>query len=152
MKFCYVDFEPDTDASDLFSHYRSTMSRLSEQHPDVRFLHTTVPLMTRERRIKDRIRLLLGMPVWEDDANAKRHEFNQLVRETYDSDLIIDVAVEESTRPDGTRQQYTKNDQTYYSLVPAYTTDGGHLNDIGQRKVAAEMVRVIARNVDATDP
>ena len=92
MKFCYVDFAPDTNASDLFSHYRSTMSRLSEEHPHVRFLHTTVPLMTRPLGIKERTRLLLGMPVWEDDANAKRHEFNQLVRETYDSDLIIDVA------------------------------------------------------------
>ena len=152
MKFCYVDFMPDTDASDLFTHYRSMMSRLGEEHPHVRFLHSTVPLKTRTPRIKDRMRLLFGMPVWEDDANAKRHVFNQLIRETYDSDLIIDVAREESTRLDGTRQQYTKNGRTYYSLVPTYTTDGGHLNDVGKRKVAAEMVRVIARNVDAIYP
>jgi hypothetical protein len=152
MKFCFVDFAPDTDTSDLFSYYRSTMSRLSEEHPQVRFLHTTVPLVTRKLRIKDRVRLLLRMPVWVDDANVKRHVFNRLVRETYDRDLIIDVAREESTRSDGTRQQYTKNGRTYYSLVPAYTTDGGHLNDVGKRKVAAEMVRVIARNVDAAGP
>ncbi|KPK66927.1 MAG: hypothetical protein AMS21_00065 [Gemmatimonas sp. SG8_38_2] len=149
MKFCYVDFTPDTDARDLFSHYRSTMSRLSEEHPHVRFLHTTVPLVTRTLGIKDRVRLVLGMPVWQDDANAKRHEFNRLIRETYDRDLIIDVAGVESTRPDGTRQQYTKDGKTYDSLVPAYTTDGGHLNDLGKRKVAAELVWVIARNVDA---
>jgi len=146
MKFCYVDFEPDTDASELFSEYRSTMSRLSKEHPHIRLLHTTVPLMTRILRIKDRVRLLLGTPVWVDDANAKRHEFNQLVRETYESDLIIDIAPEESTRPDGRRQQYTKTGQTYYTLVPAYTTDGGHLNDIGKKRVAEEMVRVIAQH------
>ncbi|MCP5113765.1 MAG: hypothetical protein GY953_23265 [bacterium] len=148
MKLCYVDFSPDTDASDLFSHYRLTMSRLSEEHPHIRFLHTTAPLVTRTLSIKDRIKLLLDRPLWEDDINAKRHGFNRLVRETYDRDLIIDVARQESTRPDGTRQQYTRDGETYYSLVAAYTTDGGHLNDIGKRKVAVEMVRVIARNVD----
>ena len=99
--------------------------------------------------IKDRIKLLLDKPVWVDDANAKRHEFSRLVRETYDSHLIIDIAEAESTRPDGTRQQYTKGGQTYYTLVPGYTTDGGHLNDIGKKWVAEEMVRVIARNIDA---
>ena len=149
MKFCYVDFTPDTETSHLFSHYQSTMSRLSEEHPHVRFLHTTAPLMTRKLGIVDRIKLFLGMPVWGDDANAKRHEFNQLVRETYDRNLIIDVAEQESTRLDGTQQQYTKDGQTYPSLVPAYTTDGGHLNEVGKKKVAAEMVRVIARNGDA---
>ena len=152
MKLCYVDFAPDTDASELFSHYQSTMNRLSEEHPNVRFLHTTVPLQTRKLRIKDRIRLLFDMPVWVDDSNVTRHEYNRLVRETYDKDLIIDVADQESTRPDGTRQQYAKDGKTFHSLVPAYTYDGGHLNDVGKRKIAAEMVRVIARNVDAARP
>jgi hypothetical protein len=152
MKFCYVDFRPDTAADDLFAYYRSTLSRLGKEHPHVRFLHTTVPLVARTLRVKDRIRLLLGMPVWEDDANTKRHEFNRLIQQTYDDDLIIDVAGQESTRSDGTRQQYTKDGRTYYSLDPAYTTDGGHLNEVGKRRVAAEMVRVIARHVDAAGP
>lgn len=150
MKFCYVDFTPDTDVEDLFAHYRSTLSRLGEEHRQVRFLHTTVPLTTRKLRVKDRIRLLLGMPVWVDDSAIKRHEFNRLIEQTYDADRIIDIAGQESTRPDGTRQRFNKNGRSYYSLNPAYTTDGGHLNQAGQRKVAAEMVRVIARNVRAT--
>jgi hypothetical protein len=150
MKFCYVDFAPDTDVDDLFAYYRSTMSRLGKEHPHVRFLHTTVPLMARTLRVKDRIRLLLGMPVWVDDANIKRHEFNLLIQQTYDDDRIIDIAGQESTKPDGTRQRFTRNGRTYYSLNPAYTTDGGHLNQAGKRKVAAEMVRVIARNARAT--
>lgn len=151
MKLCYVDFAPDTDASELFSHYQSTMNRLSEAHPDVHFLHTTVPLQTRKLSIKDRIRLLFDMPVWVDDSNVTRHEYNRLVRETYGKDLIIDVADQESTKPDGTRQQYTKDGQTFHSLVPAYTYDGGHLNDLGKRKVATEMVRAIARNLEAAE-
>jgi hypothetical protein len=149
MKFCYVDFTPQTDVDELFAYYRSTMSRLSEERPRVRLLHTTVPLMERRRRVKDRVRLLLGMGVWEDDANIKRYEFNSLLRGTYDARLIIDIAREESTKPDGTRQQFRKDGQTYYSMNPAYTTDGGHLNEAGKRRVAAEMVRVSAREVRA---
>ena len=149
MKFCYVDFMPDTDTRELFEKYRSTMSELSEEYPDVRFLHTTVPLKARPTGIKDRVKRVLGMPVWGDDANLKRYEFNKLLEATYDRDQIIDIAGEESTRTDGTREQHaTKDGQTYYSMVPEYTYDGGHLNDVGKKKVAAEMIRVIARNVD----
>jgi len=149
MKFCFVDFTPDTDTHDLFKQYQSTIKQLSDEYPDIRFLHPTVPLTASPMGIKDRVRRFLGMAVWEDDTNAKRHEFNELIRETYDKDSIIDVAGEESTRMDGTREQHSKDGQIYYSLVPEFTDDGGHLNGVGRKKVAAEMVRVIARNVDA---
>jgi hypothetical protein len=147
MKFCYVDFDPNSDVPALFDYYRSTLDRLGEELPDMRLLHATVPLMARERDVKSRIKLLLGRPLWGDEANGKRQEFNELLAQTYDADLIVDIARAESTHPDGTREQFEKNGRVYYSLNPAYTTDGGHLNEAGQRRVAAEMVRVLARNL-----
>ena len=46
--------------------------------------------------------------------------------------------------PDGTRCSFTKDGKTYYSMVPEYTTDGGHLNEIGRKKVAEQFLILLA--------
>jgi hypothetical protein len=47
MKFCYVDFDPQTgDVEDIFNYYRSTIEALKREHPEIRFAHVTVPLTT----------------------------------------------------------------------------------------------------------
>jgi len=151
MKFCYVDFNPDTNVRELFDYYRSTLDQLSTEFPDVRFLHATVPLMTREIGLKERIKLLLGQTLWGDDSNIKREEFSGLLRQTYDQNRVVEIARVESTNPDGTQEQFTIDGEPHPSLSPAYTTDGGHLNVAGQRQVAAHMVRVLARNSRQND-
>jgi hypothetical protein len=147
MKFCYVDFDPYTKVPELFAYYRSTIDQLTKELPAVRLVHATVPLMTRDLSVKNRIRLLLGRTPWRDGANIRRHEFNELLRQSYDPSRIIHIARVESTSPNGAREDFTNHGRQYFSLSPAYTNDGGHLNEGGQRRVAAEMIRVLARNL-----
>jgi len=59
---------------------------------------------------------------------------------------IFDLAKIESTFPDGRRASFTKDGKTYYSMVPDYTYDGGHLNELG-RKIAAEQLLFLLANL-----
>jgi hypothetical protein len=145
MKFCYVDFEPSTDVADLFAYYQRALTALKRDRPDVRFAHVTVPLRVRPNDLKSKTKRLIGRDISEDLANVKRAEFNRRLLEAFPSDPIFDLARGESTRADGTRESFEHEGKTYYSLAPGYTEDGGHLNDQGQRVLAAEMIRFVAR-------
>jgi hypothetical protein len=147
MKFCYVDFDPHTDVDALFAYYRKTMDALKREHPEIVFGHITVPLVTRPMEIKERLFRLIGRQVWEDTANTKRHRFNERLLKEYAADPIFDLARAESTRGDGTRQTFSHDGRVYYSLVPRYTSDEGHLNQAGQDAVAPEMLRFMANAV-----
>jgi hypothetical protein len=144
MKFCYVDINPNTDVNELFTYYKNTMERLQKERPDIKFIYLTVPLEEKTNKFTDRIKRLIGEVVWQDESNVKRAEFNKLLYETYPKEQIFDLARVESTLPDGTRSSFTKNGETYYSLASIYTNDGGHLNDLGQRRVASEMAHFLA--------
>jgi len=151
MKLCYVDLDPNSDVPGIFDYYRSTLDQLGADSPAVSLVHATVPLMTRQLGLKNRIKLLLGRDLWRDEANIKRWRFNDLLRRTYDEGRIIDIARAESTHADGTRERFAKDGKEYCSLSPAYTDDGGHLNETGQRRVATEMLRVLAGNLQRRD-
>jgi hypothetical protein len=144
MKLCFRDFGPGTDVADLFARYQSAITTLKRERPDVRFAHVTVPLRARPTGVKATIKRLIGRDR-EDIANAKRAEFNRRLFAAFPSDPIFDLARLESTRPDGTRQTFEYDGQVYYSLVPDYTPDGGHLNERAQRALAAELIRFVAR-------
>lgn len=53
---------------------------------------------------------------------------------------IFDLAKIESTYSDGSRETFTAQGQTYYSLIPDYTDDGGHLNEAGRKKVSEQLL------------
>jgi hypothetical protein len=148
MKFCYVDFDPYTDVDELFAYYRSSMDSLSEKRRDIRFLHATVPLKVHDLSFKDRVQKLLGRTVWDEDANIKRFEFNERLRATYSTEQIIDIAAWESTGPEGTTT-FRKHGRKFPALNPAFTTDGGHLNEAGSEAVAIAMIRVLAKNLSS---
>jgi hypothetical protein len=150
MKFCYVDFNPHTNVDELFGHYASTLAALKREHPEITFAHATVPLMKRPTELKWRILRLMGRMVWEDDANVKRHQFNQRLLTEFAADPIFDLARAESTRPDGSRETFTHGSGVYHSLEPSYTHDGGHLNELGQRVVGAEMIRFVSKTLQAS--
>jgi len=57
---------------------------------------------------------------------------------------IFDIAKIQSTFPDGTRSIFTKDGKTYYSMVPEYSYDGGHLNELGRKKVAEQLLVLFA--------
>ena len=145
MKFCYVDFGPDTDYEALFQHYRNTMTRLREQFPKTTFIHLTVPLVTRETGIKATAKKLLGRSLSGTEDNLVRMRYNDELKKEYQGkEPVFDIAGIESTFPNGERNVFSLDGEKYYALIPEYTTDGGHLNEKGRRVVAARLVQLLA--------
>lgn len=119
MKFCYVDIGASSNVNEVFRDYRDSLAQLQSEYPSVKFIAVTAPLT-------------VGAPA----DNARREQYNALVRAEYPGRLF-DLAAVESTTPDGTR---------ITSLYSAYAADSeGHLNDQGSRLAAQELLKVIAR-------
>jgi hypothetical protein len=147
MKFCYVDFNPDTDVDRLFAYYQGAIDGLKSRHPGVIFGHVTVPLTRHPTELKWRLYRMLGRSVWEDEANIKRQAFNGRLLQTFGKDPIFDLARAESTHADGSREAYERDGKTYYALDARYAADEGHLNELGRRELGAELVRFVARSL-----
>jgi hypothetical protein len=125
FKFCFVDFDVGTDVPGVFASYQAALDRLRTAHPQVRFVHVTVPLRTAV-----------------DEDNAVRERFSNLMRQAYaGKEPIFDLALIESTRPDGGRELGPGG---VPALVPAYTSDGGHLDATGQDVVARALAVTLA--------
>lgn len=144
MKFCYVDFNPRTDVKALFARYRSMIEGVRAKSPATRIAHVTVPLTVYPTEIKWRFYRVIGKEVWEDETNARRAEFNALLKQTFRSDPIFDLATAEATRPDGKVARFTLRGQEYPVLATVYTEDGGHLNDTGKRVIGAAAIRFLS--------
>jgi hypothetical protein len=145
FKFCYVDFAPETDVEKLFSQYQASLKSLQEKRPNTVFVHVTVPLTTVQTGFKGWLKNLIGSGAWGQRENVKRHQFNELLRKSYEGrEPLFDLAKLESIRPDGSAESFTRDGKAYPSLVRGYTDDGGHLNAIGQRVVAEKLVSFLA--------
>lgn len=153
FKLCFVDINPDTDVKELFKYYKTALTSLKAKYPKVIFIHATVPLTTEDEqlsaadRIKDLVKKVLGRRTRAQTAvlsNINKNEYNRLLRDEFRSDYIIDVEQYESTRPDGTRLISTKEGKKHFSLVPAYSSDGGHLTGIGKIAVADSVLALLA--------
>jgi hypothetical protein len=147
FKFCYVDFNDTSDVAAIFDAYSRTMDDLKRRYPKIVFVHVTAPLRTVDRGPGVWIRERLGRRNRGKHANVRRGEFNHLLKERYSADPVFDLAASMSTHPDGRRESFRMNGTAWYSLVPAYTDDGGHLNAVGRKHVATEFVRAIAAAV-----
>lgn len=145
FKFCYVDVHSETDIHAVFKKYQDTMQVLEEAYPQTTFIHVTTPLRVVQSGIKAKIKKVIGKPLGGYADNIKRNNYNQLLRETYRENApIFDLARIESTYPDGTRYYFKKNGKLYNALVPGYTEDGGHLNEIGRKMVAEQLLVYLA--------
>jgi len=146
FKFCFVDIIDKTDIQKVFGDYVNTMSYLKNKYPKTIFIHVTVPLSVTRTTIKTWIKKIMGKKkIWEYDHNVRKNQFNDLLRDEYgDKEPIFDLARAESTFPDGRRSTFTKEGNSYYSLVPDYTRDGGHLNELGRKKVAEQLLILLA--------
>ncbi|SER91214.1 hypothetical protein SAMN05443377_1183 [Propionibacterium cyclohexanicum] len=141
LKFCYVDFNAETDVQGLFDRYRSTLSELAKQFPDIVFVPATAALTT-EDGAKQAAKNLLG----RTPDNAVREEFNAMVRAEYaDSGLLFDLAGAQSTTPEGTRVSRSYNGRVHYALYSGYALDEGHLNVTGSQRAASELLASAAR-------
>jgi hypothetical protein len=127
MKFCFTDLptgDASATASSIFAAYKAMMDRLRAAYPNVRFVHWTMPLS-------------------QDGAsmNGPKEQFNALVRSTYGGrEPVLDVALLESTRPDGSHELVGG----VPSLYPGYASDSGHLNATGYDMVAQALVALLA--------
>ncbi len=144
FKFCYVDITKDDDPQQIFDEYRKTIEYLKERFPQIRFVHVTVPLVAKARGKKAWLKRKLGILDKRELGNIKRFQFNQLLKKHFANDPIFDLAGLESTHADGSRATFKKDGKTYYYLADEYTTDGGHLNRTGRKRVASALIKFLA--------
>jgi hypothetical protein len=153
LKFCYIDANPATDMRAVFTHYRDAMAGLRTRHPGTTFVHMTMPLRTVQTGWKVTLKNLIRRPIGGYADNAKRHQYNELLRAEYGGrEPVFDIAALESTRSDGSRVSFTLDGQTGFGLVPDYTYDGGHLNEAGRRYVAEQFLLTLADATRARRP
>ena len=145
LKFCYVDIRRETNVDEMFEYYSKTMDSLISKYPQIKFILVTVPLTERGPWFKRFIKGIMGENEYQDIANKKRCEFNDMLISRYKDNPVFDLAKIESTRPDGTRTEYEIDGKTYYYLFDGYTMDGGHLNEAGRKKVAYELILTLAK-------
>lgn len=149
FKLCYVDIDSATDIPKLAVAYRDGIATLKKTYPLLEIVHITVPLTAPEPVAKAWVKALLGKAT-RLDLNVKREEFNDLLRRTYaGTDPIFDLAQIESTHIDGSRSYFMRGNQKIYTLAAEFTADGGHLNEVG-RKVAAKQLLLLLASLDAT--
>lgn len=145
FKFCYVDFPPGTDVEKVFAEYRSTMDRLRQAFPRVKFVHVTAPLTVVQSGPKAFVKRLLGRRPWGAEANVVRERFNALMRAAYAGrEPLFDLAAVESTRPDGRTVTFEDGGATHRALADEYASDGEHLNALGARRAAAQLLETLA--------
>ncbi len=138
--------QADTDVKDIFSSYNGSIAQLEKKYPGMTIIHFTNPLTQRQTGIKASIKKIIGRPIGGVEDNIKRNEYNEMLIKQYEGkEPIFDIAKIQSTFPDGTRCSFTKDGKKYYSMVPEYTTDGGHLNEIGRKKVAEQFLILLAK-------
>ncbi|BBO72962.1 hypothetical protein DSCW_03790 [Desulfosarcina widdelii] len=142
LKFCYVDMKKESDIPKIFEEYKYEIEKIKKAYPDFSIVHFTEPLTVSKTTWKTWLKKILGKKdFWEFNDNIKRNEYNELLISEYQGkDPILDIAAIESTKPDGTRQSFELNGKTYYSMYPGYTTDGGHLNELGRKRVAEQLI------------
>jgi hypothetical protein len=131
LKFCYADVRWHSDVDALFTRYQETLAQLEADYPRVRFVHMTVPLTIGPVGLKDHLKVMVGR-----DDNAARERYNDLMREAYGPDRLFDLAALEATEPDGVLRKR--------ELFAGYSSDGGHLNDVGAAHAAAGLVGFLA--------
>ena len=143
-KYCYVDINASTDVRQLFENYKERIDLLQRAHPTLTIVPITVPLTTVEPATEAWIKSAAGRTTMRA-AEAKRNEFNNLLRRAYaDKEPIFDLAEAESTRPDGSRSYFMSGNEKIYTLAAEYTSDGGHLNAAGRRAAAQRLLTVLS--------
>jgi len=144
-KLCYVDVTPATDVRQLFDLYRRRVDDVRGRHPGITIVHVTLPLTADEPVLKALAKRALGRATGRD-LNIKRNHYNRLLRDGYGaSDVIFDLAAAESTRLDGSRTCFRAGNETIDTLSPEFTSDGGHLNELGRRIAAHAFVVALGR-------
>ena len=148
LKLCFVDIKADTDINALFAYYKQAVADIKKQHPNLRIIHFTVPLTELRITWKTKIKEILGNKnLWEYNHLINKNLYNDMLIKEYSGiDPIFDVASIESTYPDGSRNTFKRDGEIYYALISDYSSDGAHLNELGQ-KIVAEKLLLLLTNI-----
>ena len=148
FKFCFVDFNEETNIGEVFTHYKNSIRKLKQAYPETTFIHVTTPLIAKNTNVKTKLKNIvkpfLGKTVFTYKNNIYIHTYNQLLRSEYEKiEPIFDLAQIESTTQDGDRLFATINTEDVPFLYGKYTSDGGHLNSYGRKYIAYKLLRTI---------
>lgn len=147
FKFCYVDIENGSDVKGLFDYYKRRMNEIFLKFPKVKIIHFTVPIKSLQSGPKAMVKKLLGKDIGIKD-NITRQEFNELLLKEYKDKALFDLAKAESTYSNGNREYSEKNGKKIYTMIPAYTNDGGHLSKKGKLIIGGEFLMFLANLSD----
>jgi hypothetical protein len=143
MKFCYVDMMEDTDVNTLFDTYQKTIQQVQATMPGTVFMHCTVPLestpLSLKEHGKEMVKAVLGRTTIVNN-NEKRMQYNNLVRQTWPASQIFDIALIESVTPEGFLCCKARPEQNIPFLAANYTSDGGHLNQLGAHRAGQQFL------------
>lgn len=146
LKYCYIDAASPMSAEEIFASYQRTIATVRERNPDIRIVHVTMPLTTVETGARATVKRALGRIEDNRAVAVKRHRFNELMRQAYSSrEPLFDIAALEAVRPDGSRSFFVADGDTIPAMARELTWDGGHLNEVGQRRAAEALVQLLAR-------
>lgn len=148
FKFCYVDIMRNLDPRGIFDGYSASLEKLKDKYPATKFLHVTVPINSVpkgiKRNLKQSIKSMISKPGFLED-NLMRRSYNELLRNAYaDLGVLFDLALVESVNTGGYRCYVCKGAEKGYVMAPEYTKDGGHLNNLGSRRVAEQLLILLA--------
>ena len=141
FKFCYIDITHELDINDLFNHYKETMDALIKGYPAVTFVHFTAPLRVVQTGPKAWVKKLLNKPLGGAVDNVQRNRLNQKIIQQYSmTSPVFDLATAESTLADGQVNQFDYQGKQYRTLISEYTDDGKHLNAVGRKIIARDLL------------
>jgi hypothetical protein len=150
MKFCFVDFDVDTDPKKLAADYENLIDTLQREQPATRFFAVTVPLETLQTGFKAWLKRALGREPGGYESNARRYAFNEEIRRHYAPARLFDLARAESSAG-GTAHTYAIGGVNAEALDPAFSADGAHLNADGKVAVASALIRTLANDAGRHD-
>jgi hypothetical protein len=146
MKFCFIDFDVDTDPKQLADDYENLIDTLQREQPATRFVAVTVPLETLQTGFKAWLKRALGREPGGYESNARRYAFNEEIRKHY-AGRLFDLARAESS---GGRTTYAAGGVEAEALDSAFSADGAHLNPDGEVAVASALIRALANEAPGT--
>ena len=134
VKLCFVDITKDTDAVAVAKAYEASLKKLAASFPNTRFIAVTAPLTTIPTGLKVWVKNMIGRKSTDMQDNAKRKQFNDYLRKEFPADRLFDIA----------RLEAEDASAQIELLRPDLSSDGGHLNDKGQRLVGAGLLKLLA--------
>jgi len=133
-KFCYIDPGVTLQYYAVSNRKRSAMSQLEQKYPAAKFVYTTIPLTTEN-----------------GGDNIARNQFNSALRAfaAANNKILWDIADIEAWSPKGVQSTFRSGGKTCQKMYAGYTTDGGHPNAAGARRLALAFYNLAAAVVSS---